>query len=224
MTWLQMRIALGLACGIAITTGSLVAQDQPPVLLVLDQTAIDHGPPPHLIPSEAANEEIAGVGLRDPIPYFAARVGAFITLPSGDGGNDGWFALRMAPPAWASEPGSDDGLENYLVAGSGLGSPDDDGRRASLLEEVPNVVPVRAASLNLLVGRRVCAVVYSDDVIVAPATSTNLSGVNLGVVAFQVTSVDTTGGDWPPVVVTILDVSGVCAGALTAFAEAAETP
>ena len=50
------------ACGIGAAAGSLAAQDAaqtPPVLLVLDETAIDHGPPPHLIPFDAVNDQIA---------------------------------------------------------------------------------------------------------------------------------------------------------------------
>jgi len=213
------------ACGIGAAAGSLAAQDAaqtPPVLLVLDETAIDHGPPPHLIPFDAVNDQISNIGLRDPIPYFSARVGTSVTLPSGQDGNDGWFALRTVPASWASEPGSDDGLQNFLLAGAGLGSPDDAGSRTSLLGSVPNVVALHAAGLGQLVGRSVCAVVYDGDIIVKPGTpsTTDLSGINLGVVAFQVTGVDTAGGDSPAVTIQIQNVRDTCGGIVDAFADA----
>ena len=212
-----------IACGLGMVTASLAAQDQvpPPVLLVLDETAIDHGPPPHLIPADAVNDEVANVGLRDPIPYFSARVGTSVTLPSGQPGNDGWFAITSAPAAWASEASSDDGLQNFFLAGPGLGSPDEEGNRASLLGTVPNVVALRAASLALLVGRTVCAVVYDSDLTIAGDPKTvDLSGVNLGVVAFRVTSVDAAGGEWPAVTIQVLNSREACNGALLPFADA----
>ena len=214
------------ACGIGAAAGSLAAQDaaqtQPPVLLVLDETAIDHGPPPHLIPVDAVNDEVSNVGLRDPIPFFSARIGTSVTLPSGLDGNDGWFALRTVPASWASEPGSDDGLQNFLLAGAGLGSPDDDGNRASLLANVPDVVALRAAGLSQLVGRSVCAIVYDGDIVVTPGTpsTADLTGINLGVVAFQVTSVDAAGGDSPAVTIQILNVRDTCRSAVAAFTDA----
>ena len=145
-----------------------------------------------------------------------------MTLPGGQDGNDGWFAITSPPGAWASEPGSDDGLQNYFLAGPGLGSPDENGERATLLGGVPNVVPLRAAGLNLLVGRQVCAVIYDEDITVAPGTpsTADLSGVNLGAVAFQVTSVETAGTEWPNVTVQILDARDTCRGPLAAFFEA----
>ena len=82
-----------------------------------------------------------------------------MTLPGGQDGNDGWFAIRSAPASWASETGVDDGLQNFLLAGPGLGSPDEDGNGTSLLGGVPNVVALRAAGLIPLIGRTACAVV-----------------------------------------------------------------
>jgi hypothetical protein len=77
------------------------------------------------------------------------------------------------------------------------------------------------------VGRRVCAVAYGDQVAVnaGPPSTADLSGANLGVVAFQITNVSGagvsgSGTDWPTVTVQILDVRDACNGALTAFAEA----
>lgn len=223
VTW--FRKVGGLVLGVAVcalATLSPAAQDQPAVLLVLDRSAIDYGPPPHLIPSDAANDQIASVGLRDPIPYFTARVGASVVLPSGGDGNDGWFALRSPPASWSDGSGSDDGLENFWLAGPGLGSPDDDGDRTALLMSVEDVVPVRGPALGALVGRRVCAVAYSGQIaaVSGPPSMAGLSGATLGVVAFQVVSVDGSGTDWPDVTVQVLDLRDACAGVLTAFAEA----
>ena len=105
VTWFRKRSTIvgGVAaiCGLAMA--SLAAQDQPPVLLVLGQAAIDQGPPPHLIPTGTANDQIASVGLRQAIPYSAARIGGSVTLPGGGGGADGWFALRSVPSWWVSK-------------------------------------------------------------------------------------------------------------------------
>ena len=48
----------------------------------------------------------------------------------------------------------------------------------------------------------------------------DLSGVSLGVVAFQVTTVDAAGGEWPAVTIQILNARDTCGGAVAAFAEA----
>ena len=214
--------AVGLACGLGVGSHALVAQSAP-VLVILDPTAIDYGPPPHLIPSEVANDLIGNVGLRDQIPYFATRAGDSVTLPSGDGlGNDGWFAARSVPSSWASEPGADDGLQNYWLAGPGLGSPDNTDNRVTLLTSVPDVVPLRAAGLWTLTGRTVCAIVYGRDIVVSPGTPARagLGGANLGVAAFTVTSVDAGTGEWPAVTIQILDARQTCGGALAPLAEA----
>ena len=52
-----------LACGMGVGSQAAFAQTTP-VLLVIDPTAFDYGPAPHLIPSEVANELIGNVGLR----------------------------------------------------------------------------------------------------------------------------------------------------------------
>jgi hypothetical protein len=216
----RFSAVVAVGCAIGMAAASVGAQEQTPIVLVLDETAIDHGPPPHVIPADAVNDLVRSVGLRDPLPYFNARVGSSATLPSGAAGNFGWFALRNVPAAWMSEDG-DDGLVNYLLAGPGLGSPDAAGSRTSLLENVPDVVTLRAAGLNRLVGRRACAVVYDEDIQVMAGTPTtaNLNGVNLGMIAFEVTAVDST-PDSPGVTVQILDVRTTCGGAVSPFAEA----
>jgi hypothetical protein len=226
--WLKKSVgrwvvgAVLLACGVGIAGARSASAQSTPVLLLLDPTTFDFGPAPHLIPSEAANELIGNVGLRDRIPYFDTRVGDTVTLPGGDGlGNDGWFAIRSVPPSWESEPGSGDGLENFWLAGPGLGSPDEGGIRTSLLNNVADVVPLRTGGVSALLGRTVCAIVFDHDVAVVAGTPAHadLSGSSLGVAAFEVVSVDGA-GEWPSVTVRILDSKETCSGSLTPFSEA----
>src|SRR6185436_10529378 len=106
----------------------------------------------------AINGLIAGVGVRDQLPYFRANVGLPLTLWGGQNGSNGWFALTAVPGAWPTETGANDGLQNFLLAGPGLGSPDAGGSRDSLLYSVPAVQPLGRAALQLLAGRQVCAV------------------------------------------------------------------
>jgi hypothetical protein len=118
--------------------------------------------------------------------------------------------------------GTDEGLENFFVAGAGLGSPDESGNRVTLLGGVPDVVALRWSGLGLLVGRQVCAVVYGDEI--EPGPTTNLGGANLGAVAFGVTSVDPAASEWPSVTVQVLDVREVCGGMLDPLVEAPSEP
>jgi hypothetical protein len=192
----------------------------PPVLLVLDQTAIPYGPAPLTMLPESVNALIKAVGLRDPLPYFASRTNESLTLPSGQDDNDGWFAIRTVPAMWSTESDSDDGLQNFWLAGPGLGSPDENGDRASRLTNVGGLVPLRAAGLALLTGRQVCAVVYDGDVTIGGTPPVaQLDGPSLGVVAFEVTSVESS-SDRPAVTVKALNVRETCGGVLAPLAEA----
>jgi hypothetical protein len=211
----RIFVSIGLA-GLAlaatlVVAGAAAAQDQPPLLVVLDHSAIDYGPDPHAIPSQAANVDIADVGLRDQLPYFASRVDASATLPGG-ADSAGWFVVGAAPASWASDVGLADGLDNFFVAGPGLGSPDAAGSRTTRLTAVTDVAALSASDLYALVGRRVCAVAYAGEI--TPGATTDLSGATLGTAAFAVTSVTDTGTGWPSLTVTVLDVREVCAGAL----------
>lgn len=130
------------------------------------------------------------------------------------------------PATWASESGANDSLQNFALAGPGLGSPDANGSRDSQLTFVPDIQPLRKAGLKLLVGRSVCAVVYDEDVKTTdgPSPVANLSGANLGVIAFQLLSTDDIdGSDWPQVEVQILDAKQVCGGALSTLSQAPGT-
>jgi hypothetical protein len=213
LTTAAMAAVLGLAGSIAAA-----AQEPAPVLLVLDRSALDYGDETHLIPEQAANVSIANVGLRDQLPFFAARKGESFTLPLVTGGSRGWFALRSAPQEWATEDGANDGAENFFLAGPGLGSPDDGGDRVSLLGSVRDVVALGATGAGYLVGRQVCAVVYSEDV--EAGETTNLVGPNLGVIAFSVTSGDAGALDRASVTVQILDARETCGSTIATFAEA----
>jgi hypothetical protein len=195
------------------------AQGQAAYLLVLNHNAIDYGPAPHLLPADAVDSDVAGVGVRDGLHYFQSHIGSQVVLTSGQSGNDGWFALRSVPNGWATD--EVDGLKNFGLAGPGLGSPDDNGDRESLLANVSNVVPVRANGVALLVGQNVCAVVYSGDITLSgdPPTA-SLQGPTLGRVAFSVVSlVPTDDADHPQVQVQIADWSQTC-GSLQPFANA----
>jgi hypothetical protein len=88
---------------------------------------------------------------------------------------------------------------------------------------VSDVVPVHADGLGLLVGRTVCAIVYSGDVVVTPGTpsTANLQGATLGRIGFKVVSLAPTDNDaYPNVLVQIVEGHEACAGALAAFADA----
>jgi hypothetical protein len=204
------------------------ADPPPPVLLVLDKDALDYGPPPHLLPDGAVDPTVAAVGVREELPYFQSHLGSQVVLTGGQNGSDGWFALRSVPASWSTGESPSDGLENFALAGPGLGSPDDNGDRESLLDSVPDVTPVRADGLALLVGQTVCAVVYGGDVVVTPGSpsTASLKGPALGRVAFSVISVlPTDDAAHPNVQVQIAEGHEVCLGQLVPFAQApVETP
>ncbi|MEQ1728983.1 MAG: hypothetical protein ABL982_11430 [Vicinamibacterales bacterium] len=206
-------------CGLLSIAATLAAQAPQPVLVVLDRSGLDVGEAPHLVPSGTVNEAIAAVGLRESLPFFSARLGETVTLPGGGDGGDGWFVLRAVPAAWAPTEDVSGGLEDFFLAGAGLGSPDEAGDRTSLLRAVPDVVPLRTAGLSSLVGRRACIVVYGGDVN-PPAGiggNTDLSGTVLGVVALDVMGVQEGQSAWPTVTATVLDPQLLCRGALTAM-------
>ena len=96
-----------------------------------------------------------------------------------------------------------------------------------LLDKVPDVTPLRAAGLSLLVGKTVCAVVYDSDISMNYGPlSGSLKGANLGIVAFNVLSViplpDVSSSSLPIVEVEILDAKTVCEGDLELLLDAPE--
>jgi hypothetical protein len=221
--FIAAAIAATLAGAVWFGSSAVQAQALPPVLLVLDKDGIDYGPPPHLLPEDAVDPDNAGIGVRDGLHYFQSHVDSQVVLPSGNAGNDGWFALRSAPIAWDSSEGANDGLKNFAIAGPGLGSPDDNGDRESLLSSVSDVVPIRADGLAMLVGRTVCALVYSGDITVTAGSPpmASLQGPTLGRMAFSIVSlVPADDLSHPQVQVQIADWSQSCGGDMVPFADA----
>lgn len=177
------------------------------VFLVIDDESIDNGSKPNEFTGIDVNDGKAEVGVRDQLPYFAAHVGDTIDLFTGDVGDEGWFALPAIPPAWVS---------TFLEAGPGLG--------LLLLDKIPNVTPLRATALKMLVGQTICAVVYDGDVGItyAPLMG-DLRGANLGIVAFEVLQVRrlvANSNSLPRVTIAIRDADDVCGGPLKLFVNA----
>ncbi len=136
--------------------------------------------------------------------------------------------MSTIPGSWAGAGPTADGLCNFLLAGPGLGTADVNGDREALLDEIPDVHPLRASGLALLVGQQVCAVVFDSDISINyDPLASSLKGANLGVVAFQVVSVTArTNGSTsslPEVVIDILDADQICdCETLTLFLDAPE--
>jgi hypothetical protein len=193
------------------------AQQQPSVLVILDANGLDRS----LLPVDTDNELVADIGVREELPYFAVRLGQHVTLQAGAADNPGWFALRAVPDGWESEPGAGDGLQNFELAGPGLGSPDASEERETLLHTVANVVPLQAAGLQMLWGRQVCAVVYTKELAVAgDPPAADLTGVTLGILAFRVSAVVPVDGSVVNIDAEVLEAHETCAEGLTVFADA----
>ena len=157
-----------------------------------------------------------------------------ITLPSGVVGDEGWFAIETIPESWADAgPDLKNGLRNFVGnpsqpfphnVGPGLGTPDANGDSEALLDNIPDVTPLRATGLKLLEGQQVCAVVFKGDISIGygPLRG-SLKGATSGTVAFEVVTVTKAKkSNLPEVKITILDATEVCEGTLTLFTEAPE--
>jgi hypothetical protein len=59
--------------------------------------------------------------------------------------------LKTISNRWENAVPSANGAQNYLVPGSGLGPPNIDGNREVLLDEISNVVPLRATAQKILI-------------------------------------------------------------------------
>ncbi|MDX9710620.1 MAG: hypothetical protein RBT64_13800 [Trichloromonas sp.] len=134
------------------------------VLLVIDEDSIDNGNPPNDFSETDVNDQIASIGLRINLRYFQENIGKEIDLYTGQVGDEGWFALKTIPDSWKSAGPTDKGSLNYLAPGPGLGDPSQDDDREVLLDEIPDVTPLRATGLAMLKGETVLAVVYDSDV------------------------------------------------------------
>jgi len=195
------------------------------VFLLIDSDSVDNGAPPNFFSDVQVNAQLATVGLRALLPAFSgAQIGTQLTLWTGEVGDEGWFAMKSIPGSWALAGPTTDGLQNFILAGPGLGSgPSPE----ALLDNVGSVTPLRATGLSQLVGQTVCAVVYDGDVSINynPITG-SLKGANLGLVAFKVLDVTQLLGQssssLPKVLIEIVDPTVAFAGPLTLLTSAPE--
>ncbi len=137
-------------------------------------------------------------------------MGKTIDLYTGQVGDEGWHAPTSIPNNWKNAGPTTKSLINYLVPGPGLGGGNDD--REVLLDEIRDVIPLRATGLAMLTGEIVYAVVYDSDISTNyDPIQANLQGANLGIVSFKVVSVERrsngSDSDLPKVTITILDAN-----------------
>lgn len=200
-----------------------VGQVSESILLVIDEESIDNGNPPNSFSNVDVNDQLARVGLRQTLRYFSNNVGKTIDLFTGEVGDEGWHALKTIPSSWKSTGPTRNGSRNFLLAGPGLGGGEDN--KEVLLDKIPNVTPLRATGLKMLVGKTVLAVVYDSDASInyGPLNG-NLMGANLGLVALQVVKVtkrfDGSSGSLPRVTVKIISVNAANAAPLKLFSNA----
>ncbi|MCX2743074.1 hypothetical protein OO013_04315 [Mangrovivirga sp. M17] len=182
-----------------------------PVFLVIDEESISEGLPLNDFSASEINGDIADIGFRQELKFFDENPDMQIDLLTGQVGDEGWFALTVIPEVWRFTGPMANGLENYVLAGPGLGSPKPTTDREVYLEEVPGVIPLRATGLKMLEGQLVFGIVLDSDVNInySPLEG-NIKGENLGIVAFIVENVKSSqnsGGSslLPVVTVKIVD-------------------
>jgi hypothetical protein len=188
-------------------------------------------------------------GKRSILPYFAANVGKTITVLTGnvtggssgddddDGGSsynsgEGWFAPNCIPETWTGGASSttcltgDDrttGIRNFLFNGTTpyTDAPASTAITSTLLNNVRDVMPLRARGLKLLEGSKVCAVVYKGDIDIdynnsEPYIDADLDGSTYGIVAFKVKEARTRSCSGsssyclPEMQIEILDPASTC--------------
>jgi len=69
------------------------------VFLVIGEDSIDNGNPPNNFSAVDVNDQLAAIGLRAPLRWFQENVGRTIDPYTGQVGDEGWFALKIVPPA-----------------------------------------------------------------------------------------------------------------------------
>ncbi|AFL83642.1 hypothetical protein Belba_1000 [Belliella baltica DSM 15883] len=182
------------------------------IFLLIDESSIDNGNEPNNFSEIEVNDNIAEIGQRQILKYFLENTGRTIDLFTGQVGDEGWFAPKSIPSSWINAGPTKNGLQNYLTPGPGLGASGDDPE--VLLDEIPNVTPLRATGLKMLEGETVYALVYDSDISInySPLVG-NLQGSNLGIVAFDVLNVtrrmDGSTSDLPRVTVRIRNATEV---------------
>lgn len=191
-------------------TGSLGENEA--IFIFIDDDSIDNGNEPNDFTSVEVNDNLADIGLRSQLRFFQDNVGKTIDLYTGQVGDEGWHAPKSIPNSWKNAGPTSKGLINYLVPGPGLGGGEDD--REVLLDEIRDVIPLRATGLAMLTGEIVFAVVYDSDISTNyDPIQANLQGANLGIVAFKVVSVEKrnngSDSDLPKVTITILDANAM---------------
>lgn len=190
------------------------------IFLLIDEESIDNGNEPNDFSETDVNDQLATIGLRQQLQYFKENVGQTIDLFTGQVGDEGWHAPTEIPNSWITAGPTENGLQNYLEPGPGLGAGDDDPE--VLLDQIPDVIPLRATGLAMLKGQVIFATVYDSDISTnySPITA-NLQGDNLGIVAFEVLDVqertDGSDSDLPKVTIQIMDADEVKNDALFLF-------
>ena len=191
------------------------------VFVLIDDESIDNGNEPNDFSETDVNDDISEVGQREVLEFFNDNIGEEITLYTGQTGDEGWFVIKEIPVSWDDAGPNENGARNFLEAGPGLG---EDGSE-DLLDEIPDVTPLRATGLAMLTGQTIIAVVFDSDISINydPLVG-NLQGENLGVVAFEVLNVsertDGSDSDLPSVNIRILDYTEVEALELNLFSNA----
>jgi hypothetical protein len=190
------------------------------ILMVIDEESIDNGNAPNNFSETDVNDQLARIGQRKTLRYFRENVGDTIQLYAGEVGDEGWHSLKKIPSSWVGAGPTNNGSRNFLQAGPGLGG-GNDGPEV-LLDKIPDVTPLRATGLKMLIGKTILAVVYDGDV------STNysplegsLKGSNLGIVALEILQVtkrtDGSSGSLPRVTVRIINADTAVAASLKLF-------
>jgi len=228
----KITLALGDNVTCTITNDDVPPSDA--LFLVIDEDGIDNdkrywenaGPfTPSKIKQFTArdvNDDRPGLAQRAPLRYFQNNVGDSIWLWTGQVGDEGWFAPKTILQSWDNAGPTSDGLRNFLgnPVGPGLGT---GSNPESLLDKIPNVIPLRAEGLYGLIGKTVCALVWDSDISINYDNPINgsLKGEKLGVAAFEVLDVVYLGGfsssTLPRVQIAIRDASTVCGGSLSLY-------
>lgn len=202
------------------TVDTLLDSANEAVLLAIDEDAIDNGNEPNYFTEIDVNDQISALGQRATLRYFNDHVGDTIALFSGEVGAEGWHAIKTIPNSWINAGPTNKGAINFLVGGPGLGSGSNDPE--ALLDNIPNVTPLRAEGLSMLTGKTILALVYDGDLGInySPLTG-SLKGETLGLVALRlirtVKRTDGSSGSLPKVIVKIVAVNNARSATLKLF-------
>jgi hypothetical protein len=162
-----------------------------PIFILIDEDSVDNGNEPNNFSDTDVNDDLAAVGFREPLRFFEENIGEEIDLYTGQVGDEGWFALTNIPSTWIDAGPTANGAQNFFQAGPGLGQ---DGSE-DLLDEIPNVIPLRATGLAMLTGQTILVVVYDSDISINyDPIEGNLQGNNLGIIALEVLEVTSRSG------------------------------